>query len=115
MAIEPSDLAAIVVDVTAAVTRPPLADASPAEIRAALIPEEQPRFDREYRQALAVAAETFSLDELDKTLASWRRIAWMCTDSDRYRRMWRRAAELYTREDVPPEEALPITKARLGY
>ncbi|MGH3898653.1 MAG: DUF6247 family protein [Pseudonocardiaceae bacterium] len=99
---------------TTAVTRPPVAHASPAEICAALIPEEQPRFDREYCQALEVAAETFSLDELDKTLASWRRIAWMCTDSDRYQRMWRRAAELYTREEVPPEEALPITKARLG-
>ncbi|MGH3764035.1 MAG: DUF6247 family protein [Pseudonocardiaceae bacterium] len=100
---------------TAAATRPPFADASPAEIRAALISEEQPRFDREYRQALERAAETFSLDELDKTLESWRRIAWMCTDPDRYRQMWRRAAKLYTRADIPADEALPVTKARLGY
>jgi hypothetical protein len=107
--------AAIVIGVTAAATRPPFADASPAEIRAALIPEERTRFDREYRQALRVAAETFSLDELDKTLQFWRRIAWMCIDPDRYRRMWRHAAELYARENIPAEEALLVTKARLGY
>lgn len=100
---------------TAAATRSPFADASPGEIRAALIPEEQPEFDREYRRALQVAAETFSLEELDKTLESWQRIAWMCTDADRYRRMWWRAAELYTREDIADDEALPVTKARLGY
>ncbi|MDQ3150635.1 MAG: DUF6247 family protein [Actinomycetota bacterium] len=100
---------------TAAATRPPFAAASPAEIRAAVVPEERSRFDREYRQALEVAAETFSLEELEATLESWRRIAWMCTDPDRYRQMWRRAATLYTRGDIPAEEALPVTKARLGY
>ncbi|MGH8967196.1 MAG: DUF6247 family protein, partial [Actinomycetes bacterium] len=86
-----------------------------AEIRAALVPEERSRFDRGYRQALEVAAETFSLEELEATLQSWRRIAWMCTDPDRYRQMWRRAATLYTREDISADEALPVTKARLGY
>lgn len=40
-AAELSDRAAIVVGMTAAATRPPFADASPAEIRATLIPEEQ--------------------------------------------------------------------------
>ena len=74
---------------TAAATRPPFAAASPAEIRAALVSEERSRFDREYRQALEVAAETFSLEGLEATL--------------------------YTREDIPAEEALPVTKARLGY
>ena len=107
--------AVIVVGMTAAATRPPFAAASPAEIRAALVSEERSRFDREYRQALEVAAETFSLEGLEATLESWRRIAWMCTDPDRYRQMWRRAATLYTREDIPAEEALPVTKARLGY
>lgn len=100
---------------TVAATRPPFATASPAEIRAALVPEERPEFDREYRQALEMAADTFSLEELEVTLQSWRRIAWMCTNPDRYRQMWRRAATLHTREDVPAEEALPVTKARLGY
>ncbi|MBV9141219.1 MAG: hypothetical protein JO115_09920 [Pseudonocardiales bacterium] len=100
---------------TAPAIRPPFTDASPAEIRAALVPEEAPRFDREYRQALQVAAETFSLEGLDTTLESWRRIAWMCIDPDRYRRMWRRAAQLSTREDIPVDETLPTTKARLGY
>ncbi|MGH3430577.1 MAG: DUF6247 family protein [Mycobacteriales bacterium] len=39
--------------------RLPFAAASPAEIRAALVPEERSRFDREYRQALEVAAGRF--------------------------------------------------------
>jgi hypothetical protein len=104
-----------VVDVTAAAVRPPFADASPEQIRAALIPEEQPRFDREYHQALRVAAETFRLDELTAVLDGWRRIAWLSSDPERYRRMWRRASVLYTREEVPAEESLPTTKARLGY
>ncbi len=60
-------------------------------------------------------AQTFSLDELTATLESWRRIAWMCSDPHRYRGMWRRAATLYTREDIPEDETLPLTKARLGY
>jgi uncharacterized protein DUF6247 len=88
---------AIVVGMTAAATRPLFVDASPAEIRAALIPEEQSKFDREYRRALQVTAETFSLEELDETLESWRRIAWMCTDADCYRRMWRRSRAVHPR------------------
>jgi hypothetical protein len=52
----------------AATRRRPFAAASPAEIRAALVPEERPRFDRDYRRALKVAADTFSLDQLDETL-----------------------------------------------
>lgn len=107
--------AAIVHSMTTAATRPPFATAAPAEIRAALIPEERPRFDDEYRRALEVAAETFSLEELEATLTSWRRIAWMCTDPDRYRQMWRRAAMSYTGEDLPVEEPLLVTKSRLGY
>lgn len=101
--------------VTVATTRPPFTDASPAEIRAALIPEEQPRFDRDYHHALDVAARTFSLDELAAPLESWRHIAWLCNNPDRYRKMWRRAATLYTQERIPEEETLPVTKARLGY
>lgn len=100
---------------TAAATRPPFATATPAEIRAALVPEERPRFDDEYRRALNVAAETFSLEDLDAAMESWRRIAWLCTDPDRYRQMWRRAATSYTGEAPPAEEPLSATQARLGY
>lgn len=88
---------------TAPADWPPFAAATPAEVRALLVPDERPRFDVEYRQALDVAAETLSLDELDATMGSWRRIAWLCTDQVRYHQMWRRAARSYTGEAAPRE------------
>jgi len=104
-----------VVGMTAVAVTPPFADASPAEVRAALLAEEQPAFDVEYRRALGVAAESLTLDELHATLACWRRVAWM-TDRDPagHRRMLRRAAERFSGEPLPAEEPLERTKARLG-
>ncbi len=100
---------------TAAAVKPPFADASPAEIRAELLPEEQPDFDRQWRAALVDAAETLSLDEVYKTLECWRRIAWMTqADPEAHRRMLRRAAALVTGEDIPVDEPLARTKARIG-
>jgi Family of unknown function (DUF6247) len=52
----PSWQAVTVWGMTAAAVKPAFANASPAEIRAALLPEEQPNFDREYQRALEVAA-----------------------------------------------------------
>lgn len=99
---------------TVAIT-PPFADASPAEVRAALLPEEQPDFDREYRRALAFAAESLTLDELHATLTCWRRVAWMThNDPAGHRRMLRRAGERVSGERIPAEEPLERTKARLG-
>lgn len=93
----------------------PFADASPAEIRAALLDEEKPDFDQQYRHALDTAAESLSLDELHETLESWRRIAWMThTDPEAHRRMLRTAAERYTGQPTPADEPLQRTKARLG-
>ncbi len=66
----------MIVDMTAAAVKPPFANASPAEIRA-LLPEERPHFDRQYRRALEVAAESLTLDELHETLKCWRHVAWM--------------------------------------
>ncbi|MDQ3600520.1 MAG: DUF6247 family protein [Actinomycetota bacterium] len=43
----------------------------------ALLPEERPDFDRQYRRALEVAAESLTLDELHETLKCWRHVAWM--------------------------------------
>jgi hypothetical protein len=93
----------------------PFADASPAEIRAALLDEEKPDFDQQYRHALDTAAESLSLNELHETLECWRRIAWMShTDPEAHRRMLRTAAERLTGESIPADEPLRHTKARLG-
>lgn len=53
----------------------PLADASPAEVRAALIPEEAAEFERDWRAVLARAADTLDLTEVLETLESWRLVA----------------------------------------
>lgn len=100
---------------TAARTKPPFLNASPAEIRAALLPEEQPDFDRDYQHALTVAAESLDLDELHATLEAWRRIAWSTqADPEAHRRMLRTAAARLTGAEPPPDEPLRETKARLG-
>ena len=52
------------------------AGTSPAAIRAALLPEDVPRFDQDHRRALDIAREALSLTDLVETLESWRRIAW---------------------------------------
>lgn len=100
---------------TAAAVKPPFANASPGEIRAALLPEERPDFDREYRRALEVAAESLTLNELHETLECWRRVAWMTrSDPAAHRRMLRTAAERLTGEEIPAAEPLARTKARIG-
>jgi hypothetical protein len=100
---------------TTAPTRPPFADASPAEVRAALLPEEQPDFDREYQHALEVAAATLRLDELEATLRTWRRVAWSTSaDPAGHRRMLRTAAGRLSGQPIPAAEPLTATKARLG-
>ena len=104
----------------AAVENPDLgnfADATPQQVRAALIPEEQADFDQAWRAALAAAAESLDLTGVFETLDSWRRIAWTTSAGghEAYRQMWRRAAKLYTGEDIPVGEAFAVTKARLGY
>jgi hypothetical protein len=101
---------------SATATKRSFADASPSEIRAALIPEEQLEFDQQYRDALRHAAEAYSLDVLSQTLESWRRVAWMTTAGgpDAHRRMLRTAAARVAGKTIPPDEPLASTKARLG-
>lgn len=95
---------------------PPLADASPAEVRAALIPEEAAQFEREWREVMGRAAETLDLSEVVETLESWRLVAQLTSASgpEAHRAMYRRAASRLTGEDIPIDEPLPRTKARLG-
>jgi len=83
------------------------ADASPAQVRAALIPEEAVEFDQQWREVMARATET---------LESWRWVARLtaAAGAEAHREMYRRAAARLTGEDVPAEEPLRRTKARLG-
>ena len=96
--------------------RPPFADASPARVRAALIPEEAAEFDQQWRTVMATATETLDLVEVFAVLESWRRIAWMTSTHgpDAHRSMYRRAAARLTGHDIAPDEDLARTKARLG-
>lgn len=95
---------------------PPFADASPAEVRAALIPEEVAEFERDWRAVLARAAETLDLAEVLETLESWRLVAQLtaAAGAEGHRSMYRRAAARLTGEDIPVDEPLSRTKARLG-
>lgn len=53
----------------------PYADASPAELREAILPEDRDQFDESYRRVLAVMGQTLSLEPLEEFLEHWRRIA----------------------------------------
>lgn len=107
--------------VTTTAMKPPFADASPAEIRAALLAEDQPEFDRQWREALTVAAEALSLDEVHDTLESWRRVAWLVSahGHEGYRRMMAQAQETLRTGQSPPgsveiDEIEALIRARLG-
>lgn len=83
---------------------PPVAQASPAELREAIVPEDRESFDEQYRQALDAAAETFTLDALERFPVHWRRIAWSQTDMghQKWRAMLARAEETLRTGESPP-------------
>lgn len=95
---------------------PSFSDASPAEVRAALISEEAAEFDLQWRAVMAKATKTLDLSEVLDTLESWRRVARLTAASgaEAHRDMYRRAAAKLTDEDIPADEPLPQIKARLG-
>ena len=93
---------------------PLLPGASPAVIRAALLPEDRERFDVAYEDALAQARESLDLTELLKRLEHWRRVALLQSNPVEYRRIVRRAAEALTGEEIPADEPLEVTRARAG-
>jgi hypothetical protein len=105
----------------AEVDEPPRArnfkDASPREVRAALVPEEQPDFDQQWRKALTEAADSLELTEMFTILDSWRRRATTTTylGHDGYRRMLARAERiLRTGEPEPGSVPWSQLKAELG-
>ena len=75
--------------------RQPFADASPARVRAALIPEEAAEFDRQWADVMARATRDLDLTEVHRTLESWRLIAWITATNgpEQHRRMLASAEE----------------------
>ncbi|MDQ3903983.1 MAG: DUF6247 family protein, partial [Actinomycetota bacterium] len=75
-------------------SRPSFADATPAEIRAALIPEEAAEFDQQWREVMAAVLAT---------LDSWRGggAADRGAGFEAPRAMYRRAAARLAGEDIP--------------
>ncbi|MGH3437643.1 MAG: DUF6247 family protein [Pseudonocardiaceae bacterium] len=95
---------------------PSFSAATPAEVRAALIPEEAAEFDQQWREIMARATETLDLAEVLETLESWRRVARLtvAVGPETHRAMYHRAAVRLSGQDVPADEPLPQTKTRLG-
>jgi hypothetical protein len=96
-------------------------DASPREVKAALVPEERTDFDRQWRTALSDAGETLELADMFRVLDSWRRRAMITTQLGHhgYRTMLARAEErLRTGEapadSVPLDEIKELIAERLG-
>ncbi len=87
---------------------------TPREIRAALTGEEIAHFDREYRQAMADAAESLDLSSVVSMLRRWQRVAWSTRDDpNAHRHMLACADELNAGGDVATE-SWQATKARLS-
>lgn len=95
----------------------PFAEASPARVRAALIPEEAAEFDRQWADVMARATRDLDLTEVIETLESWRRIAWITTTNgtERHRQMLASAEERVRTGDRHPD-AVPwdLLKTELG-
>lgn len=94
------------------------ADASPAEVRAALAPESAVEFERQWRAALAGAAESYDLSTVHACLDAWRRVARVTAaagGAEGYRRLRDAAVAARERpEAVPPVAPWPRVRADLG-
>lgn len=86
------------------------AEATPVEVRAALAPESATEFDRQWRAALARAADSYDLTVVQQCLEAWRRVARVTAaagGTDGYRAMLDAAA--VARGDDPPPPPHPST------
>jgi hypothetical protein len=88
--------------------------ASPATIRAALLPEDKAAFDEAYEQALNQAKRDYDLAALHATVENWRRQAIAQSDPEAFRLMVRRVAAFYSGEPVPADEPFAVTRAKAG-
>jgi hypothetical protein len=95
---------------------PSFSDATLAEVRAALIPEEAAEFDQQWRAVMARATETLDLSEVQAMLESGRRVGRLTavTVPKALRAMYSRAAVRLAGEHIPADEPLPRIKARLS-
>jgi hypothetical protein len=88
--------------------------ASPATIRAALLPEDRERFDHAYGRALDEARQDGDITWLHSTLETWRRQAIAQSAPEAFRTMVRRAAAFFSGEPVPVDEPFEVTRAKAG-
>lgn len=88
--------------------------ASPAAIRAALLPEDRAVFDDAYWRVLDQAKREYDVTPLHETLENFRRQAIAQSDRDAFRTMVRRAAEYFSGEPVPDGEPFEVTRAKAG-
>ncbi|MQA63611.1 MAG: hypothetical protein GEU86_19510 [Actinophytocola sp.] len=81
-----------------------------------MISEEAAEFDQQWRDVMTRATETLDLPAVLATLESWRRVARLTATrgAEAHRAMYRRAAARLAGEDIPADEPLSQTKARLG-
>jgi cell wall assembly regulator SMI1 len=97
--------------------RTPFADTSPAQVRAALTPEDSAEFDRQWVAVMARATQELDLTEVLETLETWRRVAWVTatTGTERYRAVLASAEHrLRTGERHPSAVLWSQLKAELG-
>ena len=88
--------------------------ASPAAIRAALLPEDRGPFDEAYSRALDQAKRDDDVTGLHQTPEDWRRQAIAQSDRDAFRLMVRRVAEFASGEPVPEGEPFAVTRGKAG-
>jgi hypothetical protein len=84
--------------------QPPFADASPAQVRAALTTEDAVEFDRQWHEVMAKATRDLDLTEVLDILEAWRRVAWVtaATGPDRYRAIIQAAESRRRTGERPP-------------
>lgn len=92
---------------------PPFEHATPAQVRAALLPEDAAEFDRQWRVVMAAATESLDLAGVHRALGSWRRVAWLtqANGPDGYRRLLARADQAAHTGDLPAD-SVPIDRIR---
>ena len=93
---------------TTTAAKVPYVDASPAELREAILPEDRDQFDASFRRALDAMADSLSLEPLQQFLEHWRRIAWSAHayGHDSWRQVLARAEyTLATGGERPPFDA----------